>query len=220
MNKIYKVKWNVHTQSYVACSELTKSQGKANKVLVNAMFAGLVCLGAVNTASAAECTSWDIRNNTNCEITTSTRVASVGNGGAGLSLGWPATTRTINVGIQSDLTFDLTATVGPFHPKGISINGGAGGADFSKGSNVTATNHNVTINLKQQGGATQDVPVVGLVAISGGKYEGKGVTINAVASNHIGTATESYGIQVGTANTGDDNRTAATSVVKIEKGLS
>lgn len=216
MNKIYKVKWNVHTQSYVACSELTKSQGKANKVLVNAMFAGLVCLGAVNTASAAECTSWDIRNNTNCEITTSTRVASVGNGGAGLSLGWPATTRTINVGIQSDLTFDLTATVGPFHPKGISINGGAGGADFSKGSNVTATNHNVTINLKQQGGATQDVPVVGLVAISGGKYEGKGVTINAVASNHIGTATESYGIQVGTANTGDDNRTAATSVVKIE----
>ena len=215
MNKIYKLKWSAHAQSYVACSELTKSQGKANKVLVNAMLAGLACLGGVNTATAAECTSWKITTNTNCEITSATRVAEVSNGVAGLTVGWPGTTRTINVDIQSDLMFDLTATEGPFHPKGISIHGGIG-ADLAQTSTVTATNNHVTIDLKQKGGAVKDVPVIGLSVISGGKYEGKDLTINAVASNHIGTATESYGIQVGTAITGDDNRTAATSVVKVE----
>ena len=84
MNKIYKVKWSAHAQSYVACSELTKSQGKANKVLVNAMLAGLACLGGVNAANAAECTfTGTLPNQTyntsaTCEITPQTITGTVG----------------------------------------------------------------------------------------------------------------------------------------------
>lgn len=216
MNKIYKIKWSAHTQRYVVCSELVKSCSKAARsVVLRAVVLGGAFLGSIDTVKADECPSWNINTNITCEITSPTQVADVSNGSAGLSVGGATTTRTINVGIQSDLTFDLTAIRGPYHPKGISIHGGIG-QDLTQTSNVTATNHHVTINLKQKGGASTDVPVIGLYTVAGAKFEGKDLTINAVTSNHMGGLTESYAIQVGTAQTGDDKRVDATSVVKVE----
>ncbi|MDY4480163.1 MAG: autotransporter outer membrane beta-barrel domain-containing protein [[Pasteurella] aerogenes] len=53
MNKIYKVKWNAHTQSYMVCSELVKSRGKATKSVLSAVVLGAAFLGNVGDANAA-----------------------------------------------------------------------------------------------------------------------------------------------------------------------
>lgn len=52
MNRIFKSKWNIATQSYVACSELTRNAGKTT-LLAAPMF---ISTGLIPPAYAADCT--------------------------------------------------------------------------------------------------------------------------------------------------------------------
>lgn len=229
MNNIFKIKWNAATQSYMVCSELARRAGKAT---VGAGLLAATMASFTPSAEAAECNSWTINTNTTCDITATERTVEVSNGGSGLLVGGAGINQTIKVNILSDLIVNSTAVKGPYHPGGISIHGGLGSADLN------AENNTLTINVTQKGGQPDDVAVKGLAVISGGTLNAKTLSVNVTAfdvkkitapiptgfsgwgeylrQTALGDAgTESHGIQVGTANSGDDNRSDRTSIVKV-----
>ncbi|MCQ9328867.1 autotransporter outer membrane beta-barrel domain-containing protein [Pelistega suis] len=210
MNKIYKVKWSAHTQSYVACSELTKSQGKANKVLVSAMLAGLACLGGVNTATAAECTFTGTQPNqtyntsATCEITPQTITGTVG---------WQSKLLArdgANVSVTGgDLSLDLLAD----SPRNTVFASTGVSAQRNSSINVEGT---LTVNLT--GASNKRTEVFGVSAWANSSISADTINVKAIYTNEVidGRATPtSHGIQVGSAVSGEDRVATGESKVTV-----
>ncbi len=210
MNKIYKVKWSAHTQSYVACSELTKSQGKANKVLVNAMLAGLACLGGVNAANAAECTfDGDQPNQTyntaaTCEITPQAITGTVGyqskllaRDGAKVSV------------IGGDLSLDLLAD----SPRNTVF--ASTGVSAQRNASISVDG---TLSVNLTGAANKRTEVYGVSAWANSSISADTINVKAIYTNEVidGRAVPtSHGIQVGSAVTDEDRAATGESKVKV-----
>lgn len=208
MNKIYKVKWNAHTQSYVACSELTTSQGKANKVLISAVLAGFALLGT--TVNAAECVFTGTQPNqtyntsATCEITPQTITGTVSwqskllaRDGAKVSI----TGGDLSLDLLADSSYTVFASTGVSAQRNSSIN------------------LDGTLSVNLTGASNKRTEVYGVSAWSNSTINADTINVKAIYTNEVvvdGSAVPtSLGIQVGSAVRDEDRAATGESKVMV-----
>lgn len=217
MNKIYKLIWCFSRNSWIVCSELGRKakSNSAKNLLIGS-------IGVVSSFStyAAECAVdasgiWKI-NGTTCQITEQNKTTSVGWQSV-LGLGSRAN-ENVTV-IKPDGSGDLgnliinATTSSPrntrYDSSGISL------------KNESSLNANdITVNIKA-GEPGKSTSVFGLSAWGGATVNANKLTVDALHANEstaLGDrgADESYGIQVGTAIPGEDNKVSETSKVTVK----
>lgn len=190
MNKIFKSKWNVNTQSYVACSELTK---RASKTAVGASIVAAALAALSPSAYAVDC------------VAQPNGTYNVGWGGADTRCDTiPDSTVTINsaypwfVLTRTDLRTTLNIgnvnyTVGDRGMGPVII-----GNQYALGSNGARINvGNVTANMQGKEGPD------GIASHSGVDITAKDVNITSTAAYEGGNSSgsvASYGLLAGSSN--------------------
>lgn len=210
MNKIYKVKWNAHKQSYVACSELVQSRGKATKSVLSMLVLGAAFFGNLDSANAAECTFTGTQPNqtynisTTCEITPQAITGTVG---------WESKLLArdgANVSVTGgDLSLDLLAN----SPRSTVF--ASTGVSAQRNSSITVEKA-LTVNLT--GASDKRTEVYGVSAWANSSISADTINVKAIYTNEVidgGAAPTSYGIQVGSAVLGEDRAATGESKVTV-----
>lgn len=192
MNKIFKLKWNHTSQSWVICSELTKAKGKSKYYVSIFLVLGSLLSFSKQTI-ATECTSNNGNKgiNTTCEITGTKLVTSIGWQSYLLARDGGKITVT-GEGLDLDLTANSTQ-YNIFNSDGFNA---------QRNSQITAKNLSVTL----QSAPGKNVTMRGVVAFANSMISADTITANIVYQNDIKTNSEvkeSYGIQVGHAGQED-----------------
>lgn len=204
MNKIFKLKWNHTSQSWIVCSELTKAKGKSKYYVSIFLVLGSLLSFSKQTI-ATECTNNNgiVNTNTTCEITGKKTVASVGWQSYLLARDGGKITVT-GEGLDLDLTANSTK-YNIFNSDGFNA---------QRNSKLTAKNLSVTL----QSTPGKNVTMRGVVAFANSMISADTINAKIVYQNDIKTdhgAKESYGIQVGTAIKNEDTIADGQSKVSV-----
>lgn len=217
MNKVYKVVWSSSINSFVVCSEFGKKTKSANKIST-LLGAGVLTVLFSPSVLSAECSVnaggfWNIGGST-CDISEQTKKINVGWQSV-LGLGSRANEHVTvknNNGELGDLNIDATI-ISPRYTRYDSS-----GISLSNESSLNA--NNITVNIKP-GETGKTISAFGLTAWGAAVVNANSINVNAQYENEsqaIGDrgSDEAYGIQVGTAIIGEDNKTGKTSKIEVK----
>lgn len=196
MNNIFKTKWNAAIQSYVVCSELAKRAGKTVAVATVATLLNnianatpiVVPNGATETLSGTK----DIT------LTDSNNAVSI-SGTANITEG-----DTLKLNVTTD------STMAEFEPRGIML--ASNNAQF----NAEKATIDVSLSHKQNG---KNIHPIGVAVMNGATLTAETLNVKVVDQLEVNNveypAHATYGVQVGTAITWQDNSTTLTSTLKV-----
>lgn len=207
MNKIFKLIWSNALNGWVVCSELGK---KTKHSSAKTLLIGAIALTSSYSALAAECVSWVV-NSGSCSISEQIKTTDIG---------W-SSVLGIGKGSSAHVTVQKTdGNLGDLTINAVTNSPRYGRYDSSGISLVNASSlkaNDITVNIKA-GEVGKTISVFGLTAW-GSTVEANKIKIDAVYANENNTSDgtdEAYGIQVGTAITGEDNQINKTSQITVK----
>lgn len=207
MNKIHKTVWNASSGSWVAASELTKTQGKSSQLnsLAKAALGLMLFSGFGATAYAAECTMndqghWHI-SNSQCDIQ-----GQVNNTQLGKETGLSLDNSIVNIGGDGNLTINGTSQNSDqnnYHSAGIELN---------NTSHLSLNDLNVNIKPGEQ----QKTNTVTGISMGGGSHlTAKNVNVNVVYAGENPNVNRGNALSYGMYISGNDAAKKQT-LVNIE----